>query len=321
MDNDDISERSYAYVEAEKLMGEEEVERLTAFLRDHPNDPECVRVNTLRYTVDEFLRVTGQAGVQLKALPGISTAFEVLDMSQEVREWWNRARLFGMFYSQGNASMLPPLFLLDRVGPELMVLDMCAAPGSKTTQMGAMMSNEGLLVANDWKAHRLYALHRNVQVFGIANAVVTNMDGRILGKRWPDRFDRVLLDGPCSATGSNRRQGFSKRSIKVVHSFQQKQIGLLRAAAKALKAGEGRLIYSTCSLLPVENELILNPLLEEGRLAVEPLPELEGWVTHPGVTEWDDQSLSDQLRHTKRIYPHENDSDAFFIALLRKEDV
>ena len=305
----------------QELLGPEEFQELLDFATTYPNQPESVRINSLRVNVESYIEEASKKGVTLTRLPGSIDDAYYVSMEGTTRKWWNQERLMGKFYSQGNASMIPPLFLLDKEEDyeNLSVLDMCAAPGSKTTQIGAIMRNKGLLVANDFTSHRLYALHRNLQVFGIANAVVTQLDGRWITSRWPKTFDRTLLDAPCSGTGSSRNKLFSHRSEEAVLHFQKKQKGLLSAAIASVKNTEkSHIIYSTCSLIPHENELVIQPFIDKGKIKIEPLETnlLKGWNLRAGITHWQDQELSPQFENALRIHPHKNDSDAFFIAKL-----
>ena len=313
-----LDESHYQYREVKELLGEEEFTNFLQFVENNPNQPESIRINSLRYDVEEYKKLAQTYDVSFSPVQGnIKDAFYV-SLPEKTRDWWNQERLLGKFYSQGNASMIPPLYLFNEGDDfnSLKVFDMCAAPGSKTTQIGAMMKNKGLLVANDFKSHRLYSLHRNLQVFGIANAVVTQMDGRWLGKRWEKTFDRVLLDAPCSGTGSNRNNLFSNRNEEALVRFQGKQKSLLASAIATLKDKESVLIYSTCSFLPIENELVIQPFIDKGLVEIEKI-SLDGWKTQPGLTSWKEQELSSQFKNALRINPQDNDSDAFFIAKLK----
>lgn len=306
----------------EVLGSEEEFQSLLQFAEEHPNQPESVRINSLRVNIPNYLEVAQEKGVNFQKVQGSIPDAYYVTMEGPVRKWWNQERLMGKFYSQGNASMIPPIHVIQQEDncEALKVIDMCAAPGSKTTQMGALMKNKGLIVANDMKSHRLYALHRNLQVFGVANTVVTQLDGRWVTSRWPQTFDRVLLDAPCSGTGSTRKKLFSNRNEQAILSFQKRQKGLLTAAIAGLKKQEDSyIIYSTCSMIPYENELVLQPFIEKNIIEVEKLDAslLAGWKLQSGLQEWKGQALSDQLKNTIRINPHWNDSDAFFIAKLR----
>ena len=306
----------------EVLGSEEEFQTLLEFFKTHPNQPESVRINSLRVNVHDYVKYAEEKGITFNKVQGSIDDAYYVSMEGLARKWWNQERLMGNFYSQGNASMIPPIYLVKKQDDftNLKVLDMCAAPGSKTTQIGALMKNKGLLVANDFKSHRLYALHRNLQVFGVANAVVTQLDGRWVTSRWPKTFDRTLLDAPCSGTGSSRNKLFSNRNQQMILNFQKKQKGLLTAAIASLKENqESYLIYSTCSMLPYENELVLQPFIDKNIIELEKLNtnELNGWKVTTGITSWQGMELSEQMKRTIRINPHLNDSDAFFIAKLK----
>jgi NOL1/NOP2/sun family putative RNA methylase len=311
-----FNENSYAYQQSLKLLGENEISKLlTSF---QAKQPSSIRINTLRYKPNEYFSRVSARGIELKPVPSIPEGFFVSSVPPESSDFWMRDRLFGYWYGQGSASMLPPKVLLPPdPNPDIFVLDATAAPGSKTTQMGAMMNNEGLIVANDKKSHRVYALHRNVQILGITNTVITQIDARYVGTRWPNNFDYVLLDGPCSATGSNRKHPFASREEQHYKAFQKYQKGILKSSLQTLRNKESHLVYSTCSLLPIENEFVLSPFIEKKEIELVPI-DIPGWKVHPGRTEWDGKSLPAQLKNAIRIHPHDNNSDAFFIAKIKR---
>jgi NOL1/NOP2/sun family putative RNA methylase len=321
---DGITKQNYLYSEIKKLLGESDLYELIKFFKTHPHAPESVRINSLRYNVNDYLNIAEKHGVSFSSVQGNIPDAYYVKMPEETRVWWNQERLWGKFYSQGNASLIPPLFMFDEVDhinmDSMTVLDMAAAPGSKATQIGSIMRNQGLMVANDYKSHRLYSLHRNLQAFGVANAVVTQLDGKWVGKRWPKYFDKILLDAPCSGTGSNRRTIFDNRNEESIERYTRKQKGLLSSAIAAVNTNETScIIYSTCSLLPQENEVVLQEFIEGNKIIVEKIDTsvLDGWKIRPGAKEFNDEQFSSQLTNAIRIYPHENDSDAFFIAKLK----
>lgn len=308
-------EKFYSYEQTKSLLAHDFPKLLKIFEGDQPRS---VRVNTLRHKVSEYKKISLEMGIELEPINFIPEGFFVNKIDERSHSWWSQQRLSGNFYGQGSASMLPAKILLPtEIEPDLRVLDATAAPGSKTTQMGSMLNNEGLILANDRKAHRLYALHRNVQMMGITNTVVTQIDARYLGERWPKTFDYVLLDGPCSATGSNRRNPFASRDEQHYKAFQTYQKSILKSVLNTLKDENSYLVYSTCSLLPIENELVLTPFLKKEQIEIEPIT-IPGWKHHPGLTQWKDQTLPDQLKNAIRIYPYDNNSDAFFIAKIRR---
>lgn len=307
-------DQTFAYTQTKKLLGEEFTQLLDIFEVNHP---KSIRINTIRFTPSEYINRVLEKNIELKPIPFIPEGFFVIHVPKSSHSWWMRERLFGNHYGQGSASMIPPKILLpNKINPNIKVLDAAAAPGSKTTEMGAMMKNEGLLVANDRVSHRLYALHRNIQMMGITNAIVTQIDARYLGERWKNTFDYVLLDGPCSATGSNRKNPFANRQQQHYQSFQTYQKSILKSVLKTLKNEKSRLVYSTCSLLPIENEFVLAPFVEKGLIEIEPI-KISGWKAHKGITEWEGIQLPAELENTLKIYPHENNSDAFFIAKIK----
>ena len=215
---------NYLYNEVKELLGDEEFKKLVDFIKNYPNAPESVRINSLRYNIEEYISVAETHGIKFTKVQGNIPDAYYVTMPETARTWWNQERLWGKFYSQGNASLIPPLFLFDsddhKQMDQIKVLDMAAAPGSKSTQIGALMKNKGLLVANDYKSHRLYSLNRNLQAFGIANTVITQLDGRWIAGRWPDFFDKILLDAPCSGTGSNRRTLFNNRNEESIKRIE-----------------------------------------------------------------------------------------------------
>lgn len=220
--------------------------------------------------------------------------------------------LLGYIHIQEEVSMVPPLVLDPQPGEE--VLDLCAAPGSKTTQIAQAMNNRGLVVANEPSLARVTPLRSNCERLGITNAAITRYDGR----RFPDHlFDRVLVDAPCSAEGRARRdQGVcSRSSLKKSLDIQVLQRGLLRRAVSLTKPG-GVIVYSTCTYAPEENELVVEHVLEEAHLE---RVSISGLKECPGVAEWDGVKHSDELKLCARYYPHKNDTGGFFVAKLIKD--
>lgn len=220
----------------------------------------------------------------------------------------------GYFYVQESASMLPPSVLQPRLGD--IVLDIAASPGSKTTQLAAMMENTGIIVANDMGI-RLRPLGINVQKCGCSNVLLTNMDGRAFGKRYPGIFDRVLADVPCSATGTVQRSSQAVRgwNPKFIEKLCQLQFEIARSAYAALKPG-GRMVYSTCTLEPIENEGVVSRLVMELGAIVVPfdLPI----IREKPILTWNGHSFHSSVEHALRIHPYTNHTEGFFVCLLEK---
>jgi len=268
---------------------------------------KAVRMNPLKMN-PELTKARLSQYFDLEPIPWCKDAYWV---SGERRDIGNTIEhQLGYCYIQEAASMLPPVVLDPKPGET--VLDIAASPGSKTTQMAAMMRNTGVILAND-KGMRLRPLGINVQKTGCRNVMLTNMDGRALKQL---AFDRVLADVPCSATGTLQRskQASSMWNPAFFAKLQQLQFQLASAAYSSLKPG-GRMVYSTCTLEPMENEGIVTKLIELGAkvlaidLAIkreEPFTEFQGTRFHPDV------------KRCLRIHPYTNHTEGFFVALLEK---
>lgn len=224
----------------------------------------------------------------------------------------------GAIYFQSLSSQLPALFLDPH--PSEKILDMTAAPGSKTTQIAALMKNQGEILANELNPVRAERLKYNLTKQGVAIASVYLGNGASLGRECPETFDRVLLDAPCSAEGRiELRDPKSVRSwsIKKIHQYSRLQKQLFLSGYKALKPG-GTLVYSTCTLAPEENEKIID-------WALKRFPDLKlkdiGFSLKnqlPILTQWDGQTFSADLRKCLKLYPDER-YEGFFIARLEKK--
>ena len=264
-------------------------------------------------------------GHQIKALPYVPGGF----ISTKPMKWGRRFEFrAGLIHLQEASSMLPPLALQPKPGE--LVLDLCAAPGGKSAQLSLMMQNRGTLVVNDLSFNRLRALRATQERLGLKNMVLCAQEGQKLLKDHPAYFDKVLVDAPCSCEGTLRKRGkwsyipdegdFKKRLIAT-------QKALLLQALKLTKP-EGRVVYSTCTLDPMENEGVLNAILEQWQtlkasgqvhedIYLEPMG-FTGLNGSPGISTWQGQSWSKTLEHALRVYPQQNDSGGFFLAALRK---
>ncbi len=212
--------------------------------------------------------------------------------------------------------MVPPLFLEPE--PDDYVLDLCAAPGSKTSQIALLMENKGAIIANDVSLKRISSLGFNVQLCGVMNTAIIMYDGRRLPSILSERFDKVLVDAPCSSSGhflSKPPPRFTENQVSSLHFLQR---SLLHAGFKLLKPG-GILVYSTCSVHPLENEAVVNYLLSKEEKAKIEAYHVKGLRFHYGLTEYEKRTFSSSLKNCVRIYPHDNYTDAFFIARIRKE--
>ncbi len=222
----------------------------------------------------------------------------------------------GLFYVQDAASMVPPLVLNPR--PDEVVLDLTAAPGSKTTQMAEMMKWKGVIIANDISIARINVLSSNVQRMGSINVAITRLDGRFVHKVFgKNKFDKVLLDAPCSSIGEARRnwRPLLRWSPRLVLRLSKLQKELATAGYIALKPG-GIMVYSTCTLDPEENEEVVQHLIELGAEVLK--VNISKLRAAPGLLEWKDRKFDSDMLKCLRIYPHYNDTLGFFVSLLEK---
>lgn len=273
---------------------------------------KSIRVNTLKISVHDCVTRLSDRFV-LEQIPWCKEGFWIehkegrLDVGNTVEH------ALGLYYVQEAASMIPPVVL--DCQPDEVVLDMAAAPGSKTTEIAQMLWNTGVLVANDLTGDRLAALGVNLQRCGVLNCIVTQLPGqRISGVE----FDRVLLDAPCSATGTIRK---SLKTVLMWNPDMVKRLTLtqrkmLENAYRVLKPG-GTLVYSTCSLEPEEDEGNISWFLEqhpEARLGEINLPIERG----PAVTEFEGAMFNPEVKKCLRLWPQDNDTEGFFVTKILK---
>jgi NOL1/NOP2/sun family putative RNA methylase len=270
-----------------------------------------LRVNTLRSSRADLLGFFRETAVKHERVPWYPDAFVLRDLRERDVEAWDAYRE-GRLYLQSLSSMIPALALDPRPGER--ILDIAAAPGSKTTQMSALMGNEGRILANEIDPIRAQRLAYNLRLQGCSNVEVRIGRGEKLGEEMPEQFDRVLLDVPCSGEGrfivfepSTSRSW----SLKTVSDSVRLQRRLLASGARALKPG-GVLVYSTCTLNLEENEKMMQWALETLPLETEKIP-----VAIPGAWEGMARGLAPCISAAIRIFP-DTRREGFFVGRLRK---
>jgi len=217
----------------------------------------------------------------------------------------------GEYYVQEESASLPVTIMDPRPGER--VLDMCAAPGGKATQMAARMGNEGLVVANDESSQRMKSLHANVYRTGSSIVSASNYDGRNIPE--DEKFDRVLVDAPCSGEGDRYYRNFEPANKEESVGLSRLQQDLMEKAEKLVK-DDGVIVYSTCTITPVENENVVSKVLEETDLELE---KIETGAEHVrGVKEFEDNTYGGEMSKTVRVYPHHLDSGVIYVAKFRK---
>lgn len=273
-----------------------------------------IRINTLFGTVEEISNDIRRKGWILEPIPWCQEGFWISHPERrDVGNLWEHH--VGKIYVQEAASMIPPLVLQPQPGD--VILDMCASPGSKTTQMGAMMENKGIIVANDYKGQRLQSLGINLQRSGLTNILVSLMHGK---RFYQFQFDKILVDAPCSGTGTIRK---SLKTVTIwnavmITKLARQQQELIENAFKNLKEG-GEMVYSTCSVEPEENEGVIDFLLKKYSNADVVEVELPGLKTSPPVLQFGKQVFDARISKTIRIWPQDNDTEGFFVAKIYKK--
>lgn len=275
-----------------------------------------IRVNTLKISIPKLVKRI-EKDWKLDQIPWCKEGFwiEHRGIGEEKRRDIGNLQehALGYFYVQEAASMIPPIVLDPKPGET--VLDMCAAPGSKASQISQYMENKGLLIANDYLGIRLAPLGINMQRMGITNSIITLMGGRFFKDL---SFDKILVDAPCSGTGTIRKSIKTLRMWNplTLKKFAGQQKQLIKTAFENLKPG-GTLVYSTCSLEPIEDENVVTYLLDnypDAKLEDFDLQLQRGSVCN----EFDGMSFHKDIQKCLKLWPQDNDTEGFFVAKIKK---
>lgn len=270
-----------------------------------------LRVNPLKISRDEFAALSP---FELKRIPWCPEGFCYPEGARPGKHPYHAS---GLYYLQEPSAMSPAAAL--GVQPGERILDLCAAPGGKSTQLAAALQGEGLLIANEIHPQRARTLSENLERCAVQNAVVTNETPERLMERFPQFFDRILVDAPCSGEGMFRKlpEAIEDWSLEKVTECHHMQLDILDAAARMLAPG-GTLVYSTCTFAPLENEQSIASFLSrhpEFELIALPHPE---WFA-PGQPAWA-MPQTDDLRLTARLWPHLLEGEGHYLAKLRKKE-
>jgi len=285
--------------EMKELLGEDFPKYEKSFERDGSNG---LRVNTSKISVTEFEKI---APFTLKRIPWIDNGF-FYETNENVTK--HPYYFAGLYYIQEPSAMTPANRLPISQGD--FVLDMCAAPGGKATELASKLKGSGMLMANDISNSRAKALLKNLELFGHANICVTSENPEKLATIYPQYFEKILIDAPCSGEGMFRREP------RMVNAWQERgpeyyseiQKELVLIAAKMLK-NNGEMLYSTCTFSKAENEEVIKYLLEQ-----EPSLELITVLPYEGFVKG-----VDGLEKCVRIFPHNMEGEGHFMALLKKK--
>ena len=276
------------------------------------NKPKAqgLRLNPLKGNPDHMKT---QLPFELEKIPWTELGYYDKDTDRPGKHPYHAA---GCYYIQEPSAMAVGEMVAAEAGE--VVLDLCAAPGGKTTHIASKMGQKGLLVANEIHPSRAKILSSNIERMGIKNAIVTNETPERLAKVFPSFFDRVLVDAPCSGEGMFRKheEAILEWSHEQVIACANRQDDILDHAAMMVKPG-GRLVYSTCTFSPEENEQTIERFIQK-----YPEFSIEEVTKHPsfdgGRIEWTKSQMA-SIRHTIRLWPHRLKGEGHFIAVLRKK--
>lgn len=270
-----------------------------------------LRINPLKVSREEFIK---ENPFHLSPIPWEENGFYYTGEDAPGVHPFHAA---GVYYIQEPSAMAPAGYLAVKPGER--VLDLCAAPGGKTTQLGAAMKGEGILFCNEIHPARAKILSENVERMGIKNAIVLNETPEHLAEYFPEYFDKILVDAPCSGEGMFRKNEIALKewSVDNVNLCANRQDAILDCAAGMLRPG-GRMVYSTCTFAPLENEGSVSRFLKR-----HPEFSIKKPKRYPGMEEGNPLWVKDPAEHlndTIRLFPHKIKGEGHFAAILEKSD-
>lgn len=307
-----VSDKVYGYLSS--TFGDDIAKRYWGFIQHYPS--KYLRVNKLKTTKETLAKKLAEKySIITEPIVYPENVLKMISGIDDIGSTFEIA--FGFYYLQGLTSMIPPIILNPK--PDEKVLDLCSAPGSKTTQLAELMQNKGTLIVNEIQLDRVKALVFNLDKMNLLNYGVINSKGEILSKYYEEEFDKILVDAPCSGLGIIQKKNEVNKwwSLERVSKLGDLQTRLLVSAIKMLKPG-GEIVYSTCTLTIEENELIIDKILNKYPVEVcdidLPLDHEKGFTYYQG------NNLHPDLNKAIRIFPWEADSDGFFLIKLRKTE-
>ena len=301
-----------------ELLGEEYEDYLQCYQKPHYSG---LRVNTLKISPKDFESI---CPFSIRRIPWIKNGYYYDSQEHPSKQPFYYA---GLYYIQEPSAMTPASLLPIEKGDK--VLDICAAPGGKSTELGAKLKGEGVLVSNDISNSRAKALLKNIELFGIRNAVVLSEAPNKLVNYFPEYFDKILIDAPCSGEGMFRKSPAIMKNWEQygVDYYNNLQKEIILYAARMLKPG-GYMLYSTCTFSPEENEGTLSYLMEQFPEfhVVNALPDEQTrkdlGISYEGFDfgrpKWGNGN--EELKHSIRLWPHKINGEGHFVALLHKEE-
>ncbi len=298
------------------LLGERSFSLLLAELQQ-PLYP-ALRTNPLKVTAEDVSRMAGRYGWTLAPVPFCPSGWWLTAGAAPLSQTLEHH--LGHYYIQDAASMLPVELFDFSPDERPLVLDMAASPGGKTTHLVSQTLDRGLVIANDSGLERTTALRLVLQTWGAINVAATRFAGEKFGRWFPETFDRVLLDAPCSMQSLRSTESHPMRAISAreQRALARRQVNLLASALSALKIG-GQVVYSTCTLAPEEDEAVLDELLRRfpGAFEVENLDERLP-APAPALNRAFGQEFLPEVGRAARLWPHIFHTSGFFAALISK---
>ncbi len=285
-------------------------EAYPAFMRSYENDKfQALRVNALKGSREEFIEKSPFGDLQEVAWEKNGFYY---DKDQQPGK--NPLHDAGVYYIQEPSAMAPAAYLEAKPGER--ILDLCAAPGGKTTQTASYMQNQGILVCNEINAARAKILSENVERMGMSNAIVTNETPQHLSELFDEYFDRILVDAPCSGEGMFRKneEAVNEWSPENIKICAERQAQILECADRMLRPG-GRLVYSTCTFAPEENEGSIKTFLER-----HPEYKILDVYKYEGMAGGQPKLADglDDINKTIRLWPHLINGEGHYLAVLQK---
>ncbi len=300
------------------ILTEDEIQNLLT-IQSQPL-PTGIRLNSLKVNPSEEIRtLSSRYGWETQPIPFCDTGWAITQA--DTSPGTTIEHRMGQYYIQDAASMVP-VSLFDANIEHPLILDMAASPGGKTTHLIDRTQDRGFIIANDASQSRIPALRSVLATWGGVNQIVTSYPGEAFGDWYPETFDLILLDAPCSMENLRPTPNHPPRETTVDERLrlQERQIVLLTSALKALKVG-GQLVYATCSLAPEEDEAVIDAVIQSHPDAIQIKDVSERFsFSASGLTQFNKQPFDPQLSKTLRLWPHQTGMSGFFCTLLMKTD-
>jgi len=297
-----------------KILSQEEIQDILEIQKK--DLPPGIRINLLKASPKDAIKnLSRRYNWQVRKLPFIENGWTIQE--SDTSPGGTIEHRMGQYYLQDAASMVPvSLFEFDM--PHPLILDMAASPGGKTTHLIDRSMDKGFIIANDGSSGRIPALRSVLETWGGINQIITNYPGEDLGRWFPAKLDIVLLDAPCSMENLRPTPNHPLRETSPVERqrLQERQIQLLKSGLQALKPG-GQLVYSTCSLAPEEDEVVIDRILQRYPNSIK-IENVSGKFDFDaaGLISFGEETFHSDLKHALRLWPHKTEMSGFFCALM-----